>query len=169
MQKTLKHKILTVIIIILFLALCFADNLFSQPFIGIGASNKGIPVSFGLLAKKVEIKGTFIRPYPHKPIVSALTLGYQINLTDYEKDNYSITPSIGYSNVRWKDFSRYKEDDLIIQVNQFHPAYGLELGKDLFLGRFYMAGNYYNAFYLSFGIKAYFRYNQLQKQQFNHN
>ena len=144
------------------LLLCFADS-FSQGFIGIAASNKGIPISIGVLAKKVEIKAGYIRQYPKYPSVSSLTLGYQINISDYEKDNYSITPSIGYSNVRWEDFSRYKNDDLIIQVNEFHPAYGMELGKDLFLGRFYLSGNYYNSFYLSVGIKAYFRYNQLQK------
>jgi hypothetical protein len=144
------------------LLLCFADS-FAQAFIGIGASNKGVPVSIGALIEKVEIKGTVIRPFKYKPLVSSLTLGYQINLTDYEKDNYSITPSIGYSNVRWKDFSQYDSKDIITQVNEFHPAYGLELGKDLFLGRFYLSGNYYNTFYLSVGIKAYFRYNQLQK------
>lgn len=166
MKKTFRHKLLTVIIILLFLLLCFADSIFSQGFIGIGASNKGIPVNFGLLAKKVEIKAGYIRPYPHKPLVTSLSLGYQFNLTDYEKDNFSITPSIGYSNVRWKDFSRYDKEDIITQVNEFHPAYGLEIGKDLFLGRFYMAGNYYNAFYLSVGIKAYFRYNQLQKLKY---
>jgi hypothetical protein len=158
----LKRKIITVIILLVMLLLCFADS-FAQGFIGIAATNKGVPVSIGVLAEKVEIKGTVIRPFKYKPFVSALTLGCQINITDYGKDNFSITPSIGYSNVRWKDFSQYDSKDIITQVNEFHPAYGLELGKDLFLGRFYLSGNYYNSFYLSVGIKAYFRYNQLQK------
>jgi hypothetical protein len=161
-NEKLQRKLVTLALIVLVLLLCFADS-FAQPFIGIAATNKGIPVSIGALIDKVEIKGTYIRPFKNNPSVSSLTLGYQINLTNDEKDNYSITPSIGYSNVRWKDFSQYDKEDIITQVNEFHPAYGLELGKDLFLGRFYLSGNYYNAFYLSVGIKAYFRYNQLQK------
>ena len=163
----MKNKLLTFILVLLALLLMFADSLFSQTFLGIGATNKGIPLSIGTLIKKAEIKGSYIQPYPHKPAVSSLTLGYQINLTKKEKDNYSITPSIGYSNVRWKDFSDYKHGgEVIRQVNEYHPAIGLEIGKDLFLGRYYISGNYFNALYLGIGIKAYFRYNQVKQLKY---
>lgn len=162
----MQRKIITVILLLIMALLLFADA-FTQPFIGIGTSNKGIPINIGGLSHNVEIKATFIRPYVQKPTVYNFSIGRQINLTPYEKDNYSITPSVGYYVLRWKDFTAYEADITgktgIVQNEKSGVGYGLELGKDLFLGRFYVSGNYFNSLYVGVGIKAYFRYNQLQK------
>lgn len=157
----MKRKIITFIVIAITILLCFADNLFSQSFIGFYAGNKGLNLQGGAIVSNIEIKGSYqqgIKPYAN---IGTVQVGYQILVTDYEQDNYSVTPSIGYGYFKVKDFSQYDKTGSIINKEGGRPVYGIEVGLDKFLGRYFISGNYCNGLYFGIGIKAFFRYNKL--------
>jgi hypothetical protein len=136
---------------------------FSQAFIGIATTNKGFGLHAGVLAESVEIKASYQHPYHHQAAIASFTIGNQFLLTHDEKDNYSVTPSIGYARHSREDLSDYKNGgEKITQVVEFHPIFGLEAGKDCFLGRYFVTANYSKGAYFGAGIRAYLRYNKLK-------
>ncbi|MEO7535860.1 MAG: hypothetical protein ABIU30_18510 [Ferruginibacter sp.] len=142
-------------------ALLITANAFAQPFIGIGATNRGANLQAGILAEKVEL--TFAAKIPFTrvdiPTVLSLTAGKQFLLSNKDEDNYSLTTSLGIASHTIKDFTKYNADETgaspIITVNTIRIIYGLEIGKDSYLGRFYVAANYCHGFYYGVGIRIF--------------
>lgn len=134
---------------------------YCQPFAGLGLTNKGVNFQAGALISGIEITAAAKRPYSRNdiPLIYSLSVGKQILLTDNQEDNYSITPSIGYANYRIKDFTAYDKDPTgatgPVQISTFTPIYGLELGKDSYMGRVFISANYCKGLYFGMGIKIF--------------
>lgn len=156
-----KSTIQTIVIIIAALLLCFADNLFGQPFLGLGMTNKGPSMQLGAMSDKIEISASYRRPMVRNDTYSILSfqIGRQILITRKDEDNYSFTPSIGYGYLRKKDFTEYNMNRLsdahIENIAVFAPVYSLEFGKDAYLGRAFISANYCKELYFSIGIKMF--------------
>lgn len=153
----------TIAIIIAALLMCFADNVFAQPFLGMNLSNRGIGVNTGFLINNVEITANY-KPLTNKqdvPKVLSLSAGYRCLLTFNELNNWSITPSVGIGNYRIKDFKSYDADVTgktgIKQVSEFKPIYGVNFSKDSYIGQAFVSVDYCNKIvFYGIGIRAYF-------------
>jgi hypothetical protein len=157
----MKKKTITILLVLLALLLCFADNLFSQPYLGLGVSNKGILTQVGVLADKIEIIGTWKLPFSQNDVATILGLqvGTGFALGHKEKDNFFITPAVGFANYRIKDFADYNADPTgrtgIVQISEFRSFLSIELDKDMARGRLFISANYCKDAYFGFGIKIF--------------
>jgi len=155
MKKETKQ---TIAIVLMAISLFLADNVFSQPFLSMGAGDKGIQFQLGVLNEGTEITFSYKTPMTKNDVakIASLSFGKQILLSNREEDNYSLTPSIGMANYRVKDFSKYDAgEDNIIQVSQFKPVYSIELGKDAYMGRMFISASYCRNPYFVVGFKVF--------------
>ena len=136
----------------------------AQPFLSISATTKGAGFSIGYLLEQPGIElnaGYNVDPVKEAvPAIFNLSVGKRILLSHKEKDNFSLTPSIGYAAYSVKDFTEFYKDEVsgeILQVNTVKPIYGLELGKDWHLGRVYINANYCNAPFFGVGLRAFIK------------
>ena len=110
-----------------------------------------------------------------KPNVLSITIGKQILITNYEEDNYSITPTIGYGYLKWKDFSKYDAavyptrdtsaiprggplpivDDEIMEITALRPVFGIEVAKDSYMGRIGLTANWCKEFYFGINMRVF--------------
>jgi hypothetical protein len=150
---------------ILFTGLIISLSAISQPYIGLQAGNKGVAAEFGFLANKIEIAVAAKTPLSNTdvPTLLSITVGKQFLLTQKEEDNYSFTTSIGFANYRVSDFTAYNADPTgqagIVKISAIKPFYGMELGKDAYLGRVYIKAQYCGGAYYSLGMKMFFNRN----------
>lgn len=162
MKKDIKDAVITVVIILGIILLCFTDS-FSQPFVGLNLTQKGIGVNTGFLINNVEITANY-KPLTNKqdvPKVLSLSAGYRCLLTFNEINNWSITPSVGVGNYRVKDFRDYDADPTgktgIKQISKYEPIYGINLSKDSWIGQGFVSVDYCNKIvFYGIGIRAYF-------------
>jgi len=160
-MKKHSHRFLTAIVLAIMLLLFFAGKIRAQPFIGIGLLNKGAQFQLGMLSGEggISVSLAVKKPFTHndKPTVISLNVGKEILLSHNDEDNYSVTPSFGLGNYRVKDYSLYDTGkDEIIQVSEIKPVYGIEIGKDSYLGRLYINANYCKGLYYGIGFKMFF-------------
>ncbi len=151
---------------ILFCVMILATAITSpaQPYLSIAATSKGAGFSIGYLASEpgIEINAGY-NVHPTREDVPALfnlSVGKRILLSNKEKDNFSITPTIGYASYSVKDFSSFYKDEVdgeIKQVNAVKPIYTLELGKDWYLGRVYINANYCDKPFFGIGMRAFIK------------
>jgi len=165
---------------ILFLMLCIANSalVFSQPYLKFTGTNRGLEISIGAMTSdggldfNVAYKSSLSRN--DKPKVLSASIGKQLLLTNKEEDNYSITPSLGYGYLAWKDYSKYSSPlpslppilpgtpptpsagplpihyDNVQAMQTFKPLVGLELAKDSYMGRYGLTAAWCGDFY--FGV-----------------
>jgi hypothetical protein len=125
-------KGITTILILILSLNCLAQN---KPFIGVSFNSIGYSLQGGVIVKnKVFTIGHSV------PLTSALnptlvfgTVGYQF---DMGKD-YSATPSVGYC------------------LNTTAPIGTIELSKDIYKGRLFIAANYCRVFFAGAGFKIF--------------
>ena len=119
-------------------------------------TSASVGISFSYLSKNAVLslgyKTSFISAIT--PSIVSANFGYQINLSNWDEDNYCVTPSFGVAHYAVK---KLLPKNGVEQISSFHPIYSIELGKDLYLGRFIATINYCNGFYAGVGIKAYLR------------
>lgn len=131
----------------------------SQGYVSLGATNKGAQFSAGVLANNVDINIRYQLPLVSTeiPKILSFNVGHRILLSNYETDNFSITPSIGYAYLKNKDFSLYGTsiEDKIIVVEQFKPVFNLEIGKDWYMGRLSFNYTYCNDNYYGISFKCF--------------
>ncbi len=133
----------------------------AQPFLGLLPTDKGAAVQVGFLIAPVEItvsyRSSLIKT--NKPAVLSATLGYQMLLSNNEKDNYSLSAHVGIANYRTKDFSPYEADPTgrtgPVQLAENRPTFALELGKDSYLGRAFITAGYCKGMYYGVGVKLF--------------
>ena len=150
-------------VVLLAIAICFADSCNAQPFLGLNLTQKGIGVNAGYLIDNIEITANY-KPLTNKqdvPKVLSLSAGYRCLLTFNELNNWSITPSVGIGNYRIKDFKDYDADVTgkagIKQVSEFKPIYGVNFSKDSYIGQAFLSVDYCNkVVFYGIGIRAYF-------------
>lgn len=148
-------------VIILIISLIFTFPCFSQSFIGMQGTNKGVDVQLGYLS---ESGGAIISAGYKVPLIKAntpsvinLSVGKEWLITNNEENNYSLSSLVGIGSYKVKDFTEYDKGGQIIYINKVLPVYTLELGKDIYKGRLFVSGNYCNSFYYGLGIKAFLR------------
>lgn len=148
-------KKITLSLFILILSL----NVNAQTFAGVEAGTKGFGFNIGYSGDNLKLKaGTNMSLYrAATPALFFASLGYQIKLTNNEEDNWSVVTSIGYTYSQHEDFKDWNNGGEIIKVSEFKPKYTLELGKDLHIGRIYVAANYAGYTFYNIGIRAYIK------------
>ncbi len=127
-------------------------TVYSQPYLSTGITAKGITGRIGILSDVVDISVGMKMPILNREALTIrdFSLGKRILLSHEESDNYSITPSIGYAEVKYESFD-YKGD--ATRNLSTHSIYAIELAKDSYCGRFYLKGTYCTKPYLEFGLK----------------
>lgn len=134
---------------------------FSQVSVGMSYVNYGFGMSLSALSQEGGIEGTigFSKSLTQvmSPSLVYVTVGKQLLITHYDDDNYSITPSIGFADVTKKvEALKDKASDLV-SVTGFKPFYGLELGKDAYMGRISLVTNYSGALFYGVKMRVFFR------------
>lgn len=154
---------LQIILALLLAALClFSDRMFGQVFTGLSLANKGAVIQLGAMIDKTELKASYTFPLLKNTNARILDLriGQKFDITQNESDNYSIMPYLGYGYLRWNDYSNYDNDATgkaaIVQMNEFKPIYGLQIGKDSHAANVYLFGQYCKTAYYGIGIKIYY-------------
>lgn len=144
--------------------LFITSSLQAQPFLSISATTKGAGFSIGYLLGQPGIElnaGYNVHPTREDvPALFNLSVGKRILLSHQEKDNFTLTPSIGYAAYSVKDFTEFYKDETageIFQLKAAKPIYSLELGKDWYLGRVYVNANYCNAPFFGLGMRAFIK------------
>ena len=124
-------------------------------FAGVSLINKGMSVNAGILADKVAIQAALTFPITNLQNANtySLTAGYQLNLTNDDADNYSLTPFVGAALLRSRTWDA--KDAMTVYQN-IKPMYGAELAKDAFMGRVFINANYSDALYYGIGMKVFF-------------
>lgn len=128
-NKKSKHNLLTAIIILIALLICFADNLFSQetpvPFFSLGMSDKGAIIQAGVFYERVEMN------MQYKPVVSTLTNNSVVSVAIGYKILDWFTPSIGAGYYSRTDFTAYDNDPTgkaaFTKISGIAPIYSLEV------------------------------------------
>lgn len=129
---------------------------FCQPYVQLQAGGKNIGLSFGVVSSNVLIDLGYTIPYnaTDKPKIASLSIGRVIFLTNNDEDNFSVTPAIGFAYLSYKDFNKNIDG---INVNEFKPIYKIELAKDWYHGRLFVAANYAKDLFFTVGIKAFIK------------
>ena len=158
MQHSPKYyaALVTIALFLLAILCSFKSN---AQYVGIGGGNKGVTFNAGILADGIQIEASYRTPLfsTEKPEVLSLTIGREILLSNYEEDNFSVTPFIGGASLKYKDFSEYDSPPYKIQkVSEIKPMYGIELAKDWYAGRVFINSNYCGSVSLSLGMKVMF-------------
>lgn len=142
-------------------ALLISISTLSQPFISLGATNRGIEFQFGILAAPIEF--TIIKLQSllknNAPSVLSVSLGKQFLLTRNEQDNYSVTPAIGIAQYKVKDYGPYNADPLgntePLIIADLKAYYRIELGKDSYMGRVFISATYCKGMIYGIGLKMF--------------
>ncbi len=150
-------KILTIAIALL----CLNAFISAQPYVSISANTKGFGMSAGYLsASNLDLSIGYDVPFRKADVPSIFyaKTGYQILLSNYDENNFSLTPSLGIANYKVKDFSHWdNEGGSVKDINEIKPIYGLELAKDWNAGRLFISANYCGNVYGSIGIRAFIK------------
>lgn len=96
----------------------------------------------------LQLSGIFNQPFSstEKPILWVAALGLQIPITNFDENNYHITPQIGYAKLRTKD-----DNSNLFKKDSWY--YGLELCKYAEQGVLFLQANYTTQTYVTFGIR----------------
>ena len=146
---------------IIFISLTIISlNAYAQPWLGMGIGNT-VNANAGILVKQIEISAAYQHPFSRadKPAIASLSIGKQLLLSNYDEDNFSLTTSAGVAFHSYKDMAAYNsgESDKITKVKEVKAIYGMEIGKDKYLGRYYINIQYSNRLMYGAGIKFFFR------------
>ena len=157
MKRSPQYYALLISVGLFLLAILFSFKTHAQ-YVGIGGGNKGVTFNAGILADGIQIEASYRTPFlsNEKPTVMSLTIGREILLSNYEEDNFSVTPFIGGASLKYKDFSEYNYPPYkIISISEIKPMYGIELGKDWHVGRLFVSANHCGSISYTVGIKTF--------------
>jgi hypothetical protein len=128
-------KAVLTILFLLFSLTSFAQN---AAFVGLSFSNIGQSLQAGAIYKNNVVKIGYSAPLTSavNPTLFFAMLGHQINLGN----QFAVTASAGYSLNKSKA-----------------PIGTIEVSKDYFNGRFFIAANYCKVFFAGAGIKVFIK------------
>lgn len=145
-----KFALIVMLICILIIFLTYESK--AQVYAGAEFGAKGWGLNCGYLSTKyvegLELKAAFNVPYTrneNEPKIFYSSIGYSIKLTNYEEDNFEITPSIGHSRYSVSDLSKapYAGGSSDTTISKSTLLLSFEAGKDFTRG----AGNTHGRFY----------------------
>lgn len=159
--KTVKRKEKTLLAIIILIGFNLPLQAQIQPYIGIGFYTNGIGLNLGAVENNVCYEVGLHKPLVYNDVPTLIygKVGYEINLSGKEKDNFTITPSLGISSYMVNDYVNYEHDGSVIKVKSIKSYYSLELGKDWFMGRLFINGGYCGNAFFGAGMKIFFNRN----------
>lgn len=135
--------------LLIFILLPFSS--FSQTFLGMEATTKGVGWVMGYKAKQAEVTFNYRLPMIKAtvPNTSSLLVGYSLN------EHISASAGIGYYRV--ESFADYNElnNYKITKITEWHPSFRIEAGTRLNDGRLFIAANFCKISWASFGFKTY--------------
>ena len=147
------------LIVTLFLILSIKS--FSQPYLGLGLQNKGANISIGVVVDKVDLQLNYKYPLSsaEESKIASITIGWNFMLTEFNEDNYLITPFIGGALQKYDDFTLYDTNPVYgpVSVTKFRGVYGLELGRNLHNGRISIMSKYYDKIYYGIIMRAFIK------------
>jgi hypothetical protein len=134
------------------LMLIISFGLQAQPYLSTGVLSKGVAAHLGILAGKIDISAGVKFPLMsvENPTVLDLTVGRQILLTNHDADNYTATPAIGIASSKYNTFDYRMKQTLHTDTK---AIYSLEIGKDAYLGRFYLKAWHCGNNYIEIGMR----------------
>jgi hypothetical protein len=141
----MKSKILIAIIVLL------ATQAYSQPSLGIQYTTKGGSLDGGYKINNTQISVGYNIPLSTKnstPNYTYVNIGQSFILTNNELWNTSITPMIGMAHYHFMNVKGEIK-------NGFKPIYGIEIGRDCELGRFFISGGYCTIAWAGIGMRFY--------------
>ena len=128
--------------LLLMVCILITVNIQAQTFASFEGTTKGFGMTVGFQSEE----GLQIAAGYNVSIINALNAdlfygnaGYNFLLSNYDENNFSLTPTIGiaYSSVK------VETNKIDLQtVTGIKPIYGLELGKDWYMGRLFVSANY---------------------------
>ena len=126
----------------------------AQPYLSTGLNSKSFTTGIGLLADKMDISISYKLPFLNKEQakIFSFSIGRQILLTHNDEDNYSITPAIGYAECRYSRFDNNLKETKMRTTN---ALYSVEIGKDAYMGRFYLKGLYCKKAFVEVGMRVF--------------
>jgi len=127
----------------------------AQPYVSIGLQNTGANGSIGYIAQKVDLNLSYKFPLTSaiESKIASITFGRQFNLSKKEQDNYVITPLVGVGFLKSGVISK---DNTLIPVQSVKPVYGLEIGKDAYMGRISAFVRYIDKWYYGLSMRIFF-------------
>ena len=134
--------------------MCFADNLFSQVYVGIGAQNKGVNCSIGAMVRDIDFNLSYALPITsnENKKITSLAIGKQFLIND----RFTVLPAIGYGRRKWTDYSQYDDKGIMIAMQDFKPIGSLQIGLNGRAGNVYAFTSYCNEIFYGLGMKIYF-------------
>lgn len=150
-------------------------SVYAQPYIGTSVINKGFGATVGVIAdNRFDVAFNYQQPFicVLSPISTSLSVGYIINITNDEEDNYTITPSFGIvsskfkivipANTRYDKYEDATPYERIKTIRTGNAYYNIELGKDSYMGRVFVKSSYFgNHLYYGIGMRVFFNRNIL--------
>lgn len=127
-------------------------------FINIGGYGQGINLGLGANVDKVQTALNYYLPAfrTDRNAVLAFSLGYNALLAEGQNEDYRtlLTPLVGVSNLKRKDFTEYNNGGKIIYINDVKMMYGVELSKQWYHGALYTSIQKQDKILIAFGIRA---------------
>lgn len=138
-------------LLLIYVLLFISINTFSQPFIGLQVSNKGVGAQIGVKIQHDYLLIAIKSPLYNNevPVIKSFSYGHEFLLSNYEDDNYSVTPFIGIAQYKLKQI------DDIPEYKRIVPIYTLELAKKYYAGQVFVSGTYCKSTYFSIGIRIF--------------
>ena len=140
--------------LIILAAIIFSYSLQAQPYLSTSLNQKSFTTAVGILASNVDLAIAYKLPFLNKEEAKILsfTIGRQLLLTNNYEDNYSITPALGFATMSYSTFdSRYNET----KHKDGTAIYSLELGKDAYIGRFFVKTVYSKKLFAEIGMRVF--------------
>ena len=143
--------------LLLMVCILITVNTYSQPFASFEGTTNGFAMTVGVQTiDGIQISAGYNKPLSssEKPTLFYGNAGYNIFLSNYDEDNFTLTPTIGAAQSSVKVFD---VNDNSTTIKDIKPIYGLELGKDWNMGRLFISANKCIKMFYGIGIKAFFK------------
>lgn len=128
---------------------------FSQPYVGMGLQNKGAFGTIGYIAQTIDLNAQYKFPLTSatESSIFSVTVGKQFNLSHKDEDNFVLTPLVGIGFLK---YGVVNKENTIIVNQSIKAVYGLEIGKDAYMGRISAFVRYVDKWYYGLSMIIFF-------------
>ena len=135
----------------------------AQPYVTLGATNKGCTLGGGYVYKHLDMSVLYDTPWESVAESRSLgiNLGYKIMLSHWGEDDFVFTPTAGFTNMRSRVFRMdiNKDGQKIYTLARKYstplPVFGFEIGQNSFNTRFSLVYKYSDTHYFGLSARAF--------------
>ena len=148
------------VLIMLLVSISIAN---AQTYFTLGATGKGVSIGVGIIIKHID--AAFLYDTPFESVSGSrslgINLGYKINLTHYGEEDFVLTPTLGFTNLRTRMFKFvYNESGQKWEVpnGKYSTLYfvpGFEFGENVANGRVSLIYKYIERNYYGLSIRVF--------------